>query len=174
VESVLAMGRKEADLHCAGTTDIDSERLMKAAKNGAPCMFTWNKSASINHWIADSNFPLAADVEMSHDFLDCPDLVACAQPGYHYSEYARYDQVQVLTIRESRVVSTCIIVIPAIDHADVTALILLDLSAAFDMNPCTQLDVLQRPIALEGTSLVWFNWYITYRSQSISGDRVQY
>ena len=48
-----------------------------------------NKSASINHWIADSNLRLAADVETWHDSLNCPDLIACAPPGYHYVEQAR-------------------------------------------------------------------------------------
>ena len=45
-----------------------------------------NKSASINHWIADST----AVVETRHDSLDCPDLtVTCAPPIYHYIERAR-------------------------------------------------------------------------------------
>ena len=38
--TVLAIGRIEADFHCVGTTDDDSDRFIKAArgaaKNGAP------------------------------------------------------------------------------------------------------------------------------------------
>jgi len=48
-----------------------------------------NKSASINHWIAESSLRLAAVVETWHDSLACPDLIACAPPGYHYIERAR-------------------------------------------------------------------------------------
>lgn len=48
-----------------------------------------NKSASINHWIVDSNLRLAAIVETWHDALDCPDLTARAPLGYHYIERAR-------------------------------------------------------------------------------------
>ena len=47
-----------------------------------------NKSASIKHLIAESNLRLAAVVETWHDSLDCPDLIACAPPSYHYIERA--------------------------------------------------------------------------------------
>ena len=36
-----------------------------------------------------SGLQLAAVVETWHDSLDCPDLIACAPPGYHYIERAR-------------------------------------------------------------------------------------
>jgi len=48
-----------------------------------------NKSAGFNHWIAASNLRLAAIVETWHDSLECPDLIACAPPGYNYIEHAR-------------------------------------------------------------------------------------
>jgi hypothetical protein len=48
-----------------------------------------NKAANINDWIASSNLRLAALVETWHDSIDCPDLIACAPPGYHYIERVR-------------------------------------------------------------------------------------
>ena len=39
-QSILAMGRMEVDFHCVGTTDVDNDRFIKAArgaaKSGAP------------------------------------------------------------------------------------------------------------------------------------------
>src|SRR5664279_1507045 len=48
-----------------------------------------NKSASICDWIASCNLRLAAVVETWHDSHDCPDLIACTPPGYHFIERAR-------------------------------------------------------------------------------------
>jgi hypothetical protein len=65
-------------------------------------------------------------------------------------------------------------IIRAIDRGEVTALVLLDLSAAFDtVDHCTLLDVLHRRFAVEGIPLLWFNSYLTNRSQSFSVDGVQ-
>jgi len=59
-------------------------------------------------------------------------------------------------------------IIRAINRGVVTALVLLDLSAAFDTvdHCCTLLDVLHRRFELEGIPLQWFNSYLTNRSQS--------
>jgi len=66
------------------------------------------------------------------------------------------------------------IIIRAMDCGEVTALVLLDLSAAFDtVDHCTLIDVLHRPFAVEGIPVLWFNSYLTNRSQSFSVDGVQ-
>ena len=48
-----------------------------------------NKSAGICDWISSSNLRLAVVVETWHDSQDCPDLIACAPPGYGFIERAR-------------------------------------------------------------------------------------
>lgn len=48
-----------------------------------------NKSASVCDWITSSNVRLAAVVETWHDSQDCPDLIACTPPGFHFIERAR-------------------------------------------------------------------------------------
>jgi len=49
-------------------------------------------------------------------------------------------------------------IIRAMHRGEVTALVLLDLSAAFDtVDHCTLLDVLLRKFAVEGIPLLWFN-----------------
>jgi len=65
-------------------------------------------------------------------------------------------------------------IIRAIDRGEVTALILLDLNAAFDtVDHGTLLDVLHRRFVVEGIPLLWLNSYLTNRSQSFSIDGVQ-
>jgi len=65
-------------------------------------------------------------------------------------------------------------IIRAIDRGEVTALVLLDLSAAFDtVDHCTLLEVLHRRFAVEGMPLLWFNSYLTNRSQSFTIDGFQ-
>ena len=65
-------------------------------------------------------------------------------------------------------------IIRSIDRGEVTALVLLDLSAAFDtVDHRTLLDVLHRRFAVEGIPLLWFTSYLTNRSQSFSVDGVQ-
>ena len=65
-------------------------------------------------------------------------------------------------------------IIRGTDRGEVTALVLLDLSAAFDtVDHCTLLDVLHRRFAVEGIPLLWFNSYLSNRSQSFSVDGVQ-
>jgi hypothetical protein len=65
-------------------------------------------------------------------------------------------------------------IIRAIDHGEVTALVLLDLSAAFDtVDHSTLLDVLHRRFAVEGIPLLWFKSYLTDRTQSFSVDGIQ-
>ena len=60
-------------------------------------------------------------------------------------------------------------IIRSIDRGEVTALVLLDLSAAFDtVDHCTLLDVLHRRFAVEGIPLLWLTSYLTNRLQSFS------
>ena len=64
-------------------------------------------------------------------------------------------------------------IILTVDHGEVTALVLLDLSAAFDtVNHSTLLDVLHRRFAVDGTPLLWFKSYLTNRSQTFFVDGV--
>ena len=57
----------------------------------------------------------------------------------------------------------------AMDRGEVTSLILLDLSAAFDtVDHSILLHRLQHWFGLHGTSLDWFSYYLTSRSQAVS------
>ena len=57
----------------------------------------------------------------------------------------------------------------AMDRGEVTSLILLDLSAAFDtVEHSILLHRLQHWFGLHGTSLDWFSSYLTSRSQAVS------
>jgi len=74
----------------------------------------------------------------------------------NHSAYRRHHNT------ETAVVSVMNDIIRAMDRGEVTALVLLDLSAAFDtVDHCTLLDVLHRPFAVEGIPLLWFNSYLT-------------
>ena len=66
-------------------------------------------------------------------------------------------------------------IIRAIDRGGVTALVLLDLSAAFDtVDHSTLLDALHRRFAVESIiPLLFFNSYLSCRSQSFLVDGVQ-
>ena len=65
-------------------------------------------------------------------------------------------------------------IIRAIDRGEVTALVLLDLSSAFDtVDHSTLLDTLHHRFAVEGKPLLWFESYLTNRSQSYSVEGVQ-
>ena len=75
---------------------------------------------------------------------------------------------------ETAVVSVLNDIIRAVDNSEVTALVLLDLSAAFDtVDHSTLLDVLHRRFAVEGIPLLWFQSYLTNRTQSFSVAGVQ-
>jgi hypothetical protein len=75
---------------------------------------------------------------------------------------------------ETAVVNVTNDIIRAIDRGEVTALILFDLSAAFDtVDHSMLLDVLHRRFAVEGTPLLWFSSYLTNRSQSFSVNGFQ-
>ena len=65
-------------------------------------------------------------------------------------------------------------IICAIDRGEVTALVLLDLSATFDtVDHSTLLDILHHRFAVEGKPLLWFKSYLTNRSQSFSVEGIQ-
>ena len=62
-------------------------------------------------------------------------------------------------------------IIRAVDRGEITALVLLDLSAAFDtVDHQTLLDVLQRRFAVDEVPLLWFQSYLTNRTQSFCVD----
>ena len=64
--------------------------------------------------------------------------------------------------------------IRAIDHGEVTALVLLDLSAAVDtVDHSMLLDILHHRFAVAGKPMLWFKFYLTNRLQSFSVDGVQ-
>jgi len=64
-------------------------------------------------------------------------------------------------------------IIRSIDCGDVTALVLLDLSSAFDtVDHKTLIDILQKRFAVDDTALNWFQSYITNRSQQFSVNDV--
>jgi hypothetical protein len=66
---------------------------------------------------------------------------------------------------ETAVVSVTNDFIRSVDRGEVTALVLLDFSVAFDTVDHSMLfDVLRR-FAVEGTPLLWFSSYLTNRSQ---------
>jgi len=76
------------------------------------------------------------------------------------SAYRRHDNM------ETAVVSVRNDIIRVIDRGEFTALVLLDLSTAFDtVDHCTLLNVLHRRFVVEGIALLWFNSYLTNRSQ---------
>ena len=65
-------------------------------------------------------------------------------------------------------------IIRAIDRGEVTALVLLDLSSAFDtVDHFTLLDILHHRFAVEGKPLLCFKSYLTNWTQSFSVEVVQ-
>src|SRR5208282_1307584 len=75
---------------------------------------------------------------------------------------------------ESAVVSVMNDIIRAIDDGDVVAMVLLDLSAAFDtVDHKTLIDVLQHRFGITDISLTWFNSYLTNRTQLVSVNDIQ-
>ena len=70
---------------------------------------------------------------------------------------------------ETAVISVMNDIIRSIDHGEVTALVLLDLSAVFDtVDHPTLINVLQHCFAIDGVVLNWFESYLANRSQSFS------
>jgi hypothetical protein len=74
---------------------------------------------------------------------------------------------------ETAVISVTNDIIRSIDRGEITALVLLDLSSAFDtVDHQTLIDVLQKRFAVDGTALIWFQSYLTNRTQQFSVDEV--
>jgi hypothetical protein len=72
---------------------------------------------------------------------------------------------------ETAVINVMNDIIRAVDRGEVTALALLDLSAAFDtVDHQTLIEVLRERFAINGVALSWFESYLTGRSQSFSVD----
>jgi len=70
-------------------TELQSSRSRSYRISPSTSTMSWqwfsligNKSASINYCIAESSLRLAAVLETRHDSFDCPDLIACALPGW--------------------------------------------------------------------------------------------
>ena len=70
---------------------------------------------------------------------------------------------------ETAVVSVMNDVIRSIDVGNIVALVLLDLSAAFDtVDHDTLLDILHERFAVTDNPLMWFSFYMSDRTQSVS------
>jgi hypothetical protein len=70
---------------------------------------------------------------------------------------------------ETAVISIMNDIIRATDNGQITALVLLDLSAAFDtVDHTTLLEVLHSRFAVDGLSLTWFQSYLSDRTQTFS------
>ena len=83
------------------------------------------------------------------------------------SAYRRYHST------ETAVISVTNDIIRAVDRGEVTALVLLDLSAAFDtVDHQTLINVLRERFAIDGVALSWFESYLANRSQSFSVDGI--
>jgi len=75
---------------------------------------------------------------------------------------------------ETAVVCVMNDIIRSIDRGEITALVLLDLTAAFDtVDHQTLIDVLHRRFAIDGVPLSWFESYLTNRMQSFTVDGVK-
>jgi hypothetical protein len=75
---------------------------------------------------------------------------------------------------ETAVVSVLNDIIRAIDNGEVAALVLLDLSAAFDtVDHAILLDVLQHRFAVDAVPLLWLTSYLTDRTQIYTVDGIQ-
>jgi len=90
-------------------------------------------------------------------------VIVCFQSAYRPNHITETAEISIMND-----------IILAIDHGEITALVLLDPSAAFDSaDQTTLLDVLHRGFAVEGTPLLWFKSYLTNRSQTFCVDGVQ-
>jgi len=75
---------------------------------------------------------------------------------------------------ETAVVCVMNVTTRAMDRGEVTALVLLDLGAAFDtVDQCTLIDGLHRRFAVEGKPLLWFNSSVNTPIAIFSADGVQ-
>jgi len=84
------------------------------------------------------------------------------------SAYRRYHNT------ETAVLSVMNDIIRAIDRGEITALVLLDLSAAFDtVDHQTMLDVLHHRFSIEAVPLLWFESYLSNRTQSFCVNGIQ-
>jgi len=63
----------------------------------------------------------------------------------------------------------------AIDRGEITGLVLLDLSSAFDtVDHASLLSILESRFAVTGQSLAWFHSYLTDRAQMFTTQSSQF
>jgi hypothetical protein len=75
---------------------------------------------------------------------------------------------------ETTVVSDLNDIIRAVDSSNAVALVLLDLSAAFDsVDHSTLVDVLHHRFAVDDVALMWFRSYLDQRMQSVIFNGIQ-
>jgi len=79
--------------------------------------------------------------------------------------------------RHSTETAVCVVhdnIVRAVDKGHVTAVVLLDLTAAFDtVDHNVLLNVLEKRFAVGGAALDWFHSYLTGRTQSVSFDKCE-
>ena len=72
-------------------------------------------------------------------------------------------------LTESAILAVHNDIVRAVDQGDVVAVVLLDLSSAFDtVDHSTLLHILQSSFSLTGSSLAWFQSYLSDRTQTFT------